>query len=403
MNDFEPREDPELARRLDATFAGIRPRPGFQDELLSRLRAGVPWWRRLSSPGLIPPVAWPAMGGLAVVVVALLVLMPMLGPRVSTLSAQQGLLAPAPTASIVPAQPSFGRLPVPALRAPTPTSVSAASAPADAGVHVPGEAVPYYGPADLVVTVPVPEPPTMLNVFRWVEPTPAELVEAQRKYGGTVISGQAAGREPLIALTKGSGARGTAPDDDAAREDSDQFLEALGLMPDWSPRIQSGVDRGLAEVSYIRKFVLDPSGAIALQIDREGDPAGAVVRIGGRGSGGGRGTAATRHHPHVLQRPGIERGHPRGERGPPVDLRHPRPGPAHPARPRQRRVHGGAEWADRLFRARLSVHRRLRGQWDQVPEEGSGTRHRPLTARSPLPSTGRWPGGEPVIRRTRSH
>lgn len=61
MSDREPGLDPELdelRRRLDAAFAGTRPRRGFEDELWARLQQRRPWWR----PAL---PAWPVLGAAA--------------------------------------------------------------------------------------------------------------------------------------------------------------------------------------------------------------------------------------------------------------------------------------------------------------------------------------------------
>jgi hypothetical protein len=72
MSERDEQGTSELERRLDAAFAGTRPRRGFEDELWARLQARRPWWVRLgSSPG---KVRWGGVAaGLATLVLAGLV------------------------------------------------------------------------------------------------------------------------------------------------------------------------------------------------------------------------------------------------------------------------------------------------------------------------------------------
>ena len=93
MSQDELELDPELQalqHQLDAAFAGIRPRPGFQDQLWARLERGRPWWRGL----LTSPARWPLAGGAVAVLIVAGLLLSQLGHPPSHPATTSGAVRP---------------------------------------------------------------------------------------------------------------------------------------------------------------------------------------------------------------------------------------------------------------------------------------------------------------------
>jgi hypothetical protein len=301
VSELDDPELEELERRVSAAFAGTRPRRGFEDELWARLerRRGlrVGSWRLRASP---------ALGALAAVLVIGLSILAV--PRLTSKSG--GGDQKSQTSSAVPqpargptdasgsaggqlhpqqgetAAGSFGRLPAPTL-APT-----AAGAPA-----VPGQPVPYYGPARLTVTALLPVTPAALPVYRYRQPAPADLdgFAAQLGASRAGVAGTAtiyrstdfrldmlpasSGQEPRFAVSAvaGSGA-GQAGSD--GQQVADAFLSAHPpLRPIWPSAVQVQPAAQGQTVIYQREF--DLAGGQAGQVDAAGSPAGLKVGVAG--------------------------------------------------------------------------------------------------------------------------
>jgi hypothetical protein len=121
----------ELERRLQAAFAGTRPRRGFEDELRSRLR------RRRWSGWLTPLL--PAAAGAAAVIVAVVLLVNVVSQgQLSRSTASSGLSASAPVAASPP--PPLGTLPRPG------PDVQAGGRAADGKAGAAGAAAAPVGP-----------------------------------------------------------------------------------------------------------------------------------------------------------------------------------------------------------------------------------------------------------------
>lgn len=172
MSDLDDAALSELEQQLDEAFATARPRPGYREELWSRLKRPR-WWQRLT----VPAIALPAAGALAAVLVVGLVLA-VLVPQAGHLGgggasssgasssgasgtsgtnggATSGAMGPAP-ASRQAAAPAatidgFGPLPRPAptIGAPTPQAAG------------PAKSIP------VVVSTSLPVVPGLLPVYRY--------------------------------------------------------------------------------------------------------------------------------------------------------------------------------------------------------------------------------------------
>jgi hypothetical protein len=291
----------ELERRVSAAFAGTRPRRGFEDELWARLER-----RRGLRVGSWRLRAWPALGALAaVLVIGLSILaVPQLtasrsggGEKSQTSSAvPQPARGPTDAAGSAGGQlhpqqgetaaGSFGRLPAPALAPP------AAGAPA-----VPGQPLPYYGPARLTVTAQLPSTPAALPVYRYRQPGAGDLDAFAAQLGASRagVAGTAtiyrsadfrldmlpssSGQEPRFAVSavagSGPGQAGT-----DGRQLADTFLSAHPpLRPAWPSSVGVQPSAQGQTVVYQREF--DVAGGQAGQVDAAGSPGGLRIELAG--------------------------------------------------------------------------------------------------------------------------
>lgn len=158
MNEEHPQPDPDLERRLDAAFAGLRPRHGFEQALWARIQGRRPWWRRLEGGRTVRALA-PALGVLLVVAGGGAVLLTRAQHPGGTFSSSSAPGAPAP------ADRAGAGLPVPALLAPqgqAPQPGDAAAAPAA-----------YSGPFTVRWAGAAPAAPGSAPVYRYPDPTAA--------------------------------------------------------------------------------------------------------------------------------------------------------------------------------------------------------------------------------------
>jgi hypothetical protein len=303
LSDLNDPELDQLERKVSAAFAGTRPRRGFQDEVWARIerRRRFP---RLRGWRLAP---WPAASALVAVVLIGLVAVLAVPRFMGGHSASSGPLAQTGTgvqqsgpdksqagAAARPAtaagagDASFGLLPTPAL---TGGGGQPSQASGTTGQGRP--LVPYFGPARLTVSAPLPAVPATLPVYRYAQPTSAELDSFAGQLGasragvaGTPtayrssefrldLSPATSGREPTYALSAIAGA----PSGSDARKVADQFLGAHNLSPSWPVDVQVTRADGQT-VLYRRQFPLSGT-AKAGQLDPLGAPAGTSVQVTG--------------------------------------------------------------------------------------------------------------------------
>jgi hypothetical protein len=160
----------EVGRRLDEAFSGIRPRPGFADQLWARIHQVPPVKRRMPWPVAAAVVACLLVAFLAVAV-----------PRLASPGRQStslGTTALPSSAKEAPAARSaqtrrplpgeaFGLLPPPPA---VPAGGQAGTSP-----------VAYDGPAQLTVSAPLPTVPATLLVYRYASGfAPGAIVSARQ-------------------------------------------------------------------------------------------------------------------------------------------------------------------------------------------------------------------------------
>jgi hypothetical protein len=296
----------DLERKLTAAFTGTRPRRGFEDELWGRLerrqgpRAGS--WRLRT---------WPALGALAAVVLiglAGFAVLPRLtggnGPGAAHQAETSSGGSQSP-AQLLPggraARPQqadtagagFGRVPTPVLGAPT-----SGPTPAVGGVQ------PYYGPARLTVTAPLPAAPVALPVYRFRQPAAGDLDSFAGQLGASrfgvagtptlyrsndfqlTLAVASGATEPSLLLTAVSKPPSSAGS--YSRQIADAFLAAHPpLRPSASTEVQLEECAQGQVVLYQREF--EVPGGQAGEVDGSGRPAGLRLEIGGGAVIGGSG------------------------------------------------------------------------------------------------------------------
>jgi hypothetical protein len=282
--DFEA-QDLDLQRRLDAAFSQTRPRRGYEDTLWVSLesRRRAPWRQRAVLRNRVPHGAWPALAGLAAVLVLTVAILPFLvrghpgGSATSSSSAGSGSgpqfgaprTAPQASAAVLMPPRQFGLLPTPRLANPI-RSTSQASAP-----------VPYYGPATLSVIAGMAGLPRTLPVLRFSEPSTRQAAAMAKAYDAQAVAVSSQPfREPRAQITASrADPGGAAPlPDDAALAAADAFLAGRNVALPWS-HLPEVVDQGtLALVHYVRQFQVEGNRAVT-QVDQMGAHAGADVAV----------------------------------------------------------------------------------------------------------------------------
>src|ERR1700730_4144955 len=183
-------EDPDLERRLEAMFGSARPRRGFADDLWRRIEARRPWHQRL---GLrLPPALRYAPALATLLVVAFGVTWLAGNIHRGQTGAGSATSAGAPAFGNQKAlAPSFGALP-PLARtggASVPAQQATTGADAAAGARFSGT---------------LPSLPVELPVYRYDEPTPADLARIDAAL-------QAQTGLVAIGVTQSDAARGVEP------------------------------------------------------------------------------------------------------------------------------------------------------------------------------------------------
>jgi hypothetical protein len=308
LHDGDP-QDPELQeleRKLTAAFTGTRPRRGFEDELWGRLGRrhgprGRAWGLR----------TWPALGALASVILiglAAFAIVPRLtaghgnggGPNAETASGVSqspgqplsGGRAARPQQADT-AGSGFGKVPAPVLSAPSPAATA-----------IPGAAQPYYGPARLTVTAPLPATPGALPVYRYRQPVAGDLDSFAGQLGASrfgvagtptlyrsnefqlSLRTASRGEEPSLVLTALAKSQPEGASD--SRRVADAFLAAHPqLRPSAATEVQLEQGAQGQVVLYQREF--EVPGGQAGEVDSSGLPAGLRLEVASGAVIGGRG------------------------------------------------------------------------------------------------------------------
>jgi hypothetical protein len=282
--------DLDLERRLDAAFGQTRPRRGFEDTLWARLEQRSRRSPRSWPAGLlnrVPRGAWPALGGLAAVLVLLIAVLPLV------IRGHQGGSSASSSTVTSESAPATGIAPMPATRAPQAGSDLAGPATVfgllptprlagtDQSTSLPGGVIPYYGPATLSVTASLATLSATLPVFRFAGLSAQQAAAiAKSHHGQPVTTSSPPFREPRVQITAAkTGSAGGVPVADAqALAAADAFLAGRNLALPWS-HLPQVVDQGsLALVRYVRQFAVNGQGPVT-QVDQLGEPAGADFTI----------------------------------------------------------------------------------------------------------------------------
>ncbi len=304
MSDTEDIELEALQRQLDDAFETTRPRPGFEDELWTRMQAHRPATSRLRDAWLgliqglreVPAVPMAAVAAVLVVIIgASLFAYSGLGHSPSGAGTSLAIGQSGPQSDRLAPAGAFGRLPGPVLNPSADKSVAGSTTPS---ATVPG--VPYSGPYTLVwkgtFALTMPAAP----VFRYQEPStnaadqfatslgaifqarPAgylgayDTTEFNVLVRGTV---QSPAREPSFAMLP---LKPIAPIE-AAGGPSDVavvFLAQHSLAPSWPYTQQTVLSGDQAVATLAREFAV-PGFGYAYLIDSAGDRYGVEVDLQG--------------------------------------------------------------------------------------------------------------------------
>ncbi|MDQ6713666.1 MAG: hypothetical protein M3Z28_10845 [Candidatus Dormibacteraeota bacterium] len=294
MADFEEK----VKAAFDAEFDRARPRPGLRGRVIANAVATPRVGRRGFSAWLTPPRLAIVGAAAAVLVVA------GVGLRVATQGAPPiAKASPTPSASPSPALLAFGKLPPPGLHPPQGLGAGGGGAPT---------VVPYFGPATMTWSGQLPKVPPSAPVYRFTVPTvadadafaarlgatlqsPASVKEPDRTYRGPngyqlrISFDDPVAGEPTYRIIRQSSPSPNRPSTEAAAHAAaDAELTKLGLMPAWNSTIQvsrlnpSSDQPLIFLVQYQRLIPLD-GGAVAGEVDGNGDPSGIQVAVDSAG------------------------------------------------------------------------------------------------------------------------
>jgi hypothetical protein len=272
----EEERDPgseEFESRLNAAFATLRPRAGFDDELRARLRPKGGWrlrlreaWQRFNEPRLVP-----AFGAIAALLIVALLAFFFVGLHSGGRSMSPSSNSAGQMGAAAPRSAYFGALPAPALDV----------APATAAPGPPPSVIPYTGPANLHWTGTLPEVPTTAPVLRFQPPSGSAVASLGAAAGPGSFNADTSAPEPRYTIEAGSRpAGGTAPSAELARSAADAFLSAKSLTPGWPNEVVVVREpSGAADVFYYRNFEVPGMGP-AQEVDRYGNRTGIRVLVG---------------------------------------------------------------------------------------------------------------------------
>lgn len=306
MSEPEDLELEALQRKLDDAFETTRPRPGFEDELWTRMQARRPAGTRLRDAWLgliqgireVPAVPMAAVAAVLVVVLGAGVLVYSgLGRGAggaSSTANYQGRDSGAQPASLG-APGTFGRLPSPVLAAGAPDMPNSGASPS---LTSPGSV--YAGPVALTWTGKLALNITTAPVFRYQEPSTNSADEFATSLGAVLVSRpagylgsyqtagfsvrvrgtvQSPAREPVyivlpIAATGSIDAAG-GPVDIAL-----VFLAERSLAPSWQYTADTVVSGDVTKVTLGRQFGVAGYG-YAYLVDGMGQRYGVEVDLNG--------------------------------------------------------------------------------------------------------------------------
>jgi len=300
MNDDDDLELQALQRRLDDAFQTTRPRAGFEDELWSMMQARRPLWSRVGDffSGLVASIREaPAVPAAAVAVVLVVALGIGIIARSGVHFGGAGGAGGAATSNEFSSTAqgasrsagTFGRLPVPAaVAASAPPKLANPSNDTGAG---PASAIAYAGPVNLVWAGQFTVSITNAPVYRYYEPSPAEVDQFATSTGASRQSGSYAGngfvlavsgtnpasaREPSYAITPDR-SKLPAPGPTAV-DTANAFLAAHGLVPMWPYTVTTTQVADVVRVLYLRQFDM-PDGGHAYLVDPSGERYGIEVDL----------------------------------------------------------------------------------------------------------------------------
>jgi hypothetical protein len=310
LSDSEDLELQALQRQLDDAFETTRPRPGFEDELWTRIQARRPASTRLRDAwtGLVQGIRQaPAvpMGAVAVLLVVALgvgvvtlsgVHIGGAGGGATSLSAGSGRQQYGPEAGRAGPPGAFGRLPSPVLNPGSPDK--AADSAAQPTFAAPGS--PYPGPVTLTWTGKLDLNVTSAPVFRYSEPSTNTADQFGASLGAILLarpggylgsyetsdfnvrvrgSVQSPAREPSFIILP---IRALAPID-AAGGSADVavvFLAQHSLAPAWPYTSESTTAGDETKVLLLRQFAVNGYG-YAYLVNGSGERYGLEVDLKG--------------------------------------------------------------------------------------------------------------------------
>jgi hypothetical protein len=285
MADYEDK----IKAAFDAEFERTRPRPGLRGRVIATA-VGTPRTRRRGFGAWLTPPRLALAGAAAAVLVVAGV-----GFRVAT---QSPPVATKPTAP--PSVLAWGKLPAPQLQAPQ----GLGGGGGDTAIP------PYYGPATMTWSGPLPKVPASAPVYRFKLPTVADADAFAARLGAKLVSAgsppeartyrlpgfqlfvalnDAAAGEPTWGMNTTAGSGTNRPyTEDAARQAADAELAKRGLTPTWKAsvqvtRFQAFPNQPVYYIVEYQRVIPLPDGNEALEVDSMGDPAGIQVMVDTQG------------------------------------------------------------------------------------------------------------------------
>lgn len=305
MGDIED----EIRSAFDGEFEEAPVPAGLRRRVISKAVAiprKVAWHRLATWMGGQSSGGWPAPARLVTVtamVAAIALIVGIAGSYVGTrLASPVARATPAPSATGTPLPAlAFGLVPAPGLN-PPPGGLGAGGGGGQVSVE------PYVGPAVLSWAGQLPSLPSLVPVYRYPLPGPADADAFASRLGATPVSAASApaekdysgpdgyqlaivlaDRQPMFFLNRQPGSPGaSALTDSAARAAADKLLKQLNLSPGWqaSVVVSSSIQVNpsgppsppIFAVEYQRVITLG-GDSLARMVDGHGDPGGIEVTV----------------------------------------------------------------------------------------------------------------------------
>jgi hypothetical protein len=274
MAEFEDK----VKAAFDAEFERTRPRPGLRQRVVANAVATS----RVQRPGIRAWLTPPRLATLAAAAAFVVVIG--VGVRLATSTPSAAVLA-------------FGKLPAPGLHPANGLGAGGGTAPT---------ILPYFGPATMTWAGQLPKVPLSTPVYRFAVPSiadedafavrlgatppPAGSTGEPRSYSGPgdyvmSIAADPVVGEPTYRLRRQAGPSPNQPlTDDAAHAAADAELARLGLRPSWRSTVQVSrlnqpSDQAPIFVVQYQRLIPLGGGAVAPEVDGNGDPAGIRVLV----------------------------------------------------------------------------------------------------------------------------